>query len=95
VADAEVRAPALFFLDPDRPYGPVPLEAALFFDAGAAWTSENPPLFLGGGRRLFRSWGAALRFNLLGAALGEIAYVRPLDLPGRSSLWRLRLAPAF
>jgi hypothetical protein len=95
VGNLELRVPALFFLGDDRPYGPVPTEAALFFDAGIAWTSSDRPAFLGGDRDAVRSWGAALRVNLFRFAIAELAYVRPLDLPGRSSLWRVRLGSSF
>ena len=95
VANVELRAPAFFFLGDERPYGPVPLEAALFFDAGVAWGAGERPAFLGGGRATVKSWGAALRMNLFGFVIAELDYVRPLDLPGTSSLWRLRFSPGF
>jgi hypothetical protein len=95
VANLELRAPALFFLGDERPYGPVPLEAALFFDAGVAWEAGERPSFLGGSRHSVKSWGAALRVNLFGLVIAEVDYVRPLDLPGTSSLWRLRFTPGF
>jgi hypothetical protein len=95
VGNLEVRAPAFLFASRDRPYGPVPLEAVLFFDAGVAWGAGQKPRFLGGDRDAVRSWGAALRVNLLGFAIAEVEYIRPLDLPGRSSLWRVRFSPGF
>ena len=95
VGNLELRVPALFLLGGERPYGPVPMETALFFDAGIAWTSRDRPALLGGDRDAVRSWGAALRINLFRLAIAELAYVRPLDLPGRSSLWRLRLGSSF
>jgi outer membrane protein assembly factor BamA len=95
VASVEARVPALFAFNRSRPYGPLPIEAALFFDAGVAWTSGEAPGFLGGSRPGVSSWGATLRFNLFGMAIGELNYVRPLDLPGKSSLWRFNLTPGF
>lgn len=94
VANAELRFPALAWLSRDRPYGPVPAELALFFDSGVAWSGDRPR-GLGGSRDWIRSWGAAVRVNLLGLAAGEMAYVRPLDLEGKDAVWRLRLGLGF
>jgi hypothetical protein len=96
VANAELRVPAFVWLSRDRPYGPVPAELALFFDAGTTWSNRSRPLGLGGSRQWVRSWGAALRINLFGFATGELDYVRPLDLPGKTGgLWRFRLGRGF
>jgi Tol biopolymer transport system component len=95
VVNLELRLPAFFFLGGARSYGPLPMELVFFADAGVAWTSRESPRFAGGTRALVRSWGGGVRVNLLGYAIGEIDYVRPLDLPGRRSLWRLRLTPGF
>jgi outer membrane protein assembly factor BamA len=94
VANLELRAPLLFWKR-ENPYGPIPAELALFFDAGLAWRDHDRPRFLGGSRDWVRSWGAALRFNLFGFAIGEIDYVRPLDRDGPSALWRFRISPGF
>jgi outer membrane protein assembly factor BamA len=94
VGNVELRIPAFFFRR-DRPWGPVPAEVALFFDAGVAWTNRDAPRGLGGTREWARSYGAALRVNLFGFLVGEIDYVRPLDRPAKSSLFRFRIAPAF
>jgi hypothetical protein len=36
-----------------------------------------------------------MRINLLGFAVAEIDYVRPLDRPGRGWLWQFNLRPGF
>jgi Tol biopolymer transport system component len=95
VSNVELRMPVLALFRPDRPYGPVPAEIALFFDAGLAWSGTGAPAIFGDRSPSVRSWGAALRINLFGFAVGELDYVRPLDLPGKSALWRFRLAPGF
>jgi hypothetical protein len=94
LANLEVRVPAFAFLGEDRAYGPIPTEAFAFFDAGVAWSSGEAPRFFGGTRSMARSWGAGLRINLLGFAIGEVSYVRPLDF-GRRPEWRFVLSPGF
>ena len=54
---------------------------AVFGDAGAAWDRSRGLHFTGPDRDLVRSVGAAARINLLGFAVAEIDYVRPLDRP--------------
>ncbi|MGH7753682.1 MAG: BamA/TamA family outer membrane protein, partial [Gemmatimonadales bacterium] len=94
VGNAEVRYPLLRF--------PLPLDLALFGDAGIAWqddvqgTPENEAaFFLGGDRRFVGSVGAALRINVLGALIIEAALVRPLDRPQRGWLLQWDFTPAF
>jgi hypothetical protein len=94
-ANVELRLPAFAWLSRDRPYGPLPAELALFFDAGTAWKGGELPRLLGGQRGDFKSWGAALRVNLFGFAIAELDYIRPLDLPGKDTIWRVRLSPGF
>jgi hypothetical protein len=36
-----------------------------------------------------------MRINVLGFAVAEIDYVRPLDRPGRGWLWQFNLRPGF
>jgi hypothetical protein len=95
LASAEVRVPAWGIFNPQAMYGPLPLELALFADAGVAWTSTEAPSFAGGPRDLARSVGAAARVNLLGFALLELNYVRPLDRPARGWLWQFNVVPGF
>ena len=95
VASAELRFPLLGLFSRKSFYGPFPIEMALFADAGMAWTSETKPKFAGGDREWVRSAGAALRVNVLGFAIAEFDYVRPLDRSRRGWLWQFGLTPGF
>jgi Tol biopolymer transport system component len=95
VANLELRAPLVGLFSRDRLYGPLPVELAVFADAGVAWTRNETPTFAGGDRPWVRSWGVAIRGNLLGFAVAEVNYVRPLDRPGKGWVWQFNLAPAF
>jgi Tol biopolymer transport system component len=95
VTNAELRFPLLGLFNPRGMYGGLPVEVALFTDAGVAWTSDVEPSFLGGDRDWVRSVGAGLRFNILGYAIGEIDYVKPLDRPEQGWMWQFNLAPGF
>jgi Tol biopolymer transport system component len=97
VANAELRFPLVGLFNRHELYGPVPIELALFGDAGLAWsstdtTSLGTPL---SNREWARSVGATVRVNLLGFAVGELDYVHPLDRPGRGWLWQFNLMPGF
>jgi hypothetical protein len=95
VANAELRFPLLGLFSRKSFYGPFPIEMALFADAGMAWTSGTKPSFAGGDRQWVRSAGAALRVNVLGFAIAEFDYVRPLDRSRRGWLWQFGLTPGF
>lgn len=95
VASAELRFPLFGLFSRRSFYGPAPVEMALFTDAGAAWTGDLAPRFLGGDREWVRSVGAALRANAFGFAIVEVDFVRPLDRPGRGWMWQLNLTPGF
>jgi hypothetical protein len=95
VANAELRFPLWGAFGGDRFYGPVPVELAVFSDAGVAWGRNSSPRCAGGDREPVASVGAAARVNLLGFAVAEIDYVRPLDRPGRGWLWQFNLRPGF
>jgi hypothetical protein len=95
VASAELRVPLFGVFSRRTFYGPLPIELALFGDAGAAWTSGVKPRFLGGDRDWVRSLGAALRVNALGFAVIELDYVRPLDRPRRGWIWQFNLTQGF
>jgi Tol biopolymer transport system component len=95
IAGVELRFPLLGLFSRRSFYGPFPIELALFGDAGVAWTSNTRPSFAGGERGWARSVGAALRVNLLGFAVAEIDYVRPLDRSRRGWLWQFGLTPGF
>ncbi len=96
IASAELRFPLLGLFNRGRSYyGPFPVEMALFADAGMAWTSNTKPRFAGGDRDWVRSAGVALRVNLLGFAIAEVDYVRPLDRSRKGWLWQFGLTPGF
>ena len=78
-------------------YGILPVEAAVFYDAGVAWTdSEKAQLFGGGGtRKLVRSTGVSLRMNLLGYAIGQMDIVHPFDRPQKDWMIRFSLTEGF
>ena len=95
VASAELRFPLLGLFSRKSFYGPFPIEMALFADAGMAWTSDTKPRFAGGDRDWVRSAGVALRVNVLGFAVAEFDYVRPLDRSRRGWLWQFGLTPGF
>jgi Tol biopolymer transport system component len=95
VGNAELRVPVVALFRPRAMYGGIPVELALFADAGIAWGRDTRPGFAGGDREWVRSVGAGLRFNAFGYAIGEIDYVRPLDRPGRGWVWQFSLTPGF
>src|SRR5437870_11862660 len=57
LANLEMRLPLLGALGVLPSPGVPPLEAAIFYDAGAAWRSGDKPTFLGGDRRGVTSYG--------------------------------------
>jgi Tol biopolymer transport system component len=95
IGNAELRVPLMGLFNRRAMYGGVPVELALFADAGVAWTSSSKPGLLGGDREWVRSVGAAIRFNAFGYAIGELDYVKPLDRPERGWLWQFNLTPGF
>jgi hypothetical protein len=96
VASAELRAPLWGLFTGKLSYGPLPLEIALFADAGVAWTGAQKASFLGGDRTLLASVGAALRANVLGFLVAQVSAAKPLDRPGRGGfVWQWSLSPGF
>jgi outer membrane protein assembly factor BamA len=78
VANAELRLPLFgsYAAIPTRRVPPV--EAAVFYDTGAAWRkTEAIPFFQTNSRHLVQSYGTTLRVNILGMAIGEMSYVYP------------------
>jgi Tol biopolymer transport system component len=77
-------------------YGILPLEAALFYDAGVAWNSTDGADFAGdGSRRFVTSAGVSLRMNLFGYAIGQMDFVRPFERPAKGWMIRFSLTPGF
>ena len=96
VTNLELRFPLLRpFGVSNAMYGPVPVEVALFTDAGVAWTKSDRPSFLGGDRRPVASAGVSFRANLFGFAVGQLDFARPFQRPGRGWVWSFSLTPGF
>ena len=93
VGNLEFRFPLL------RPfgglYGPLPVEVALFADAGVAWNGGQSPSFLGGDRKGVSSVGVTLRATLFGFGVGAFNFSRPLQAPGRGWVFQFNLSPGF
>jgi hypothetical protein len=95
VFNAELRFPLWAAFGGDNFYGPLPIEMAVFADAGVAWDSVTRPGFGPSDREPVKSVGAAMRINVFGFAVAEIDYVRPLDRPQRGWVWQFSLRPGF
>ena len=81
VANAELRFPLWGGFGGKDFYGPIPVELAVFSDAGVAWGRSSSSFLTRSDREPVVSVGAAARINLFGFAVAEIDYVRPLDRP--------------
>ena len=103
VANVELRFPltrslVLGFL----PIGLPPIEGALFYDAGVAWSqgtdvkwnrnSGDDPLLV---RSVVRSWGGSIRANLLGFVILRFDITKPLDRTYKKAYWTVSLGPTF
>lgn len=95
IANAELRFPLLGLFSRRSFYGAFPIETALFYDAGLAWTSQTRPAFAGGTRDWVRSAGAAFRVNVFGFAVAEVDIVRPFDRSRKGWTWQIGLTPGF
>jgi Tol biopolymer transport system component len=93
IGNAELRFPLWGAFGGKGFYGPLPVEGAIFADAGIAFGGVEG--FRGVNEKWMRSVGAAIRANLFGFAVAEINYVRPLDRPGRGWVWQFNFMPGF
>jgi outer membrane protein assembly factor BamA len=75
-------------------YGPLPVEVALFTDAGVAWDRGQRPL-QDADRQGVSSSGVAFRVNLLGFAVGEFSFAKPWQRPNRNWIFQFNLSPGF
>ena len=85
------------------PIGFPPIEAALFYDAGLAWSegsivkwqrsAGDSDLVLV--RTPLRSWGSSIRVNMLGLMILRFDYAKPLDRPRNKSYWTISIGPTF
>lgn len=94
IFNAEMRVPVWALFGGDNFYGPLPVELAIFGDAGIAWGSNSRQGFTNGDREPVTSVGAALRANVFGFAVAEIDYVKPLNRD-RGWVWQFSLRPGF
>jgi Tol biopolymer transport system component len=103
VASAELRFPltrslVLGFL----PVGFPPIEGAIFYDAGVAWSegttlkwqrdAGDDPLLV---RAPLKSWGGSIRVNMLGLMILRFDYTKPIDRPLKRNYWTISLGPTF
>ena len=90
-----MRAPLVGLFRRDLQYGQVPIEVAAFMDAGVTWTRDTRPAFLGGTRDVLRSAGGAVRVNLFGVLVIEVAASRPIDRPVHQRRWQIGVREGF
>jgi outer membrane protein assembly factor BamA len=94
LASAELRMPLWSLFGGQNFYGPLPVEVALFGDAGVAWANGSSPTFADGDRDIVSSVGAAVRGNLFGFAVLEVDFVKPLNRD-RGWLWQFMFRPGW
>jgi Tol biopolymer transport system component len=95
IANAELRFPIWGAFGGSQFYGPLPIEGALFADAGVAWGQSLRAGTLPGDNQPVVSLGAAVRVNIMNFAVAEIDFVRPLDRPTRGWMWQFQFRPGF
>jgi Tol biopolymer transport system component len=96
VGNVEFRFPLLRpFGVSSNMYGPLPVEVALFADAGAAWNQGERPDVLGGSRGGVSAAGVAFRVNLFGYAVGEFDFARAFQRPGHGWVFGFNLMPGW
>ncbi|HMA44658.1 MAG TPA: BamA/TamA family outer membrane protein [Gemmatimonadales bacterium] len=96
VGNVEARFPLLGVLGVGSGYyGALPIEGAVFADAGVAWNKADQHSLFDVRRQGVTSVGAALRMNLFGFAVAELDYVKPFQRPDKGWYWELSLTPGF
>ena len=96
VGNVEARLPLLGALGIGSGYyGALPIETAVFADAGVAWNQSDQSSLFNVRRQGVTSVGAALRMNLFGFAVAELDYVKPFQRPDKGWYWQLSLSPGF
>jgi len=100
VANVELRFPLIQALVFGGGIGLPPIEGFAFYDAGIAWGEGTPPGVAPGltperlERSVLSSAGVGGRVNLLGYAVLEVHYARPL-VGDRGWHWQFALQPGF
>jgi outer membrane protein assembly factor BamA len=95
VANLELRFPIVGAFSGELNYGPIPVELALFADAGVAWDSSVNPFFLGGERDPVSSAGIAVRVAVQRFLAMEFDFVRPFDRPEKGWMFLFNFRPGF
>ena len=102
IANAELRFPLWGLFSRSSFYGPLPIEMALFADAGMAWgqgtlfgLSTDTVFGNISNKDPVSSVGLALRANAFGFAVVEVNFVRPLQRPEQGWMWQFNLRPGF
>ncbi|MBK7596104.1 MAG: PD40 domain-containing protein [Gemmatimonadetes bacterium] len=102
IGNAELRFPVM---SPNWSWVPraiPPIEGALFYDIGVAWSGssrvawtreagESPAAV----RVPLRSVGVSLRTNLFGLVILRFDYSKPLQRPGTNPFWTISFGPVF
>jgi outer membrane protein assembly factor BamA len=102
VGNVELRFPltrslVLGFL----PVGLPPIEGALFYDAGVAWSAGDHVRWSRNGadslsvKAPLRSYGGSIRVNLLGFVILRFDITKPLDRTFNKAYWTVSLGPTF
>ena len=95
VAKLEIRVPVMGALSSRVKYGPLPVDAFAFADAGTVWGGSQHVYGPSDGNGIvIRSVGAGVRANAMGLIF-ELAAVRPLDLHRRGWTFAFNLRPGF
>jgi len=92
LANVEMRMPLWSLFGGENFYGPLPVELALFGDAGVAWGRSTG--FVESDHKAVTSLGAALRANAFGFAVVEVDFVRPMQRD-RGWIWQFSLRPGW
>ena len=97
VASAELRFPPFGLLHLGSGYyGFLPIDAAIFYDAGVAWTqTQGAKIFGTGPRDVVKSTGVSFRMNLFGYAIGQMDVVHPFNRPQKNWMVRFSLTQGF
>ena len=103
VASAEARFPLIRRFELGvLPVQLPPVDGAIFYDAGMAWSSgqsvslSRPAAFNANSQRfVLRSYGYSLRLNLFNFALLRWDYAIPLDRPERKGFWQWSLGTSY
>jgi len=104
VFNEELRFPIIRRFDLGAlPIGLPPVDGAIFYDAGLAWSKgqrtylTKPANFDENTQRyVLRSWGASIRANLFNFLILRWDYAKPLDRPlNKKAFWTFSIGPTF